>query len=217
MMGKRAGRGPDREEETSMTTQIRRLSVVLAVIGVIGTMSGSALADPPAESGVVARTNAVTGGFFYLEDGLIVLTGADEFIDGCLEETQGDFAERTIVTTTPGNGSFQERINYHNEPLLVFDTDVMSIPEFGAWAAAGCEAFLDDDPATMPPEPVATGTGRLDSHVQVDADGTARIHNGVVGRVTTTDGRDVHLRTFVKLTVTDGMMDIQQLIVDYGG
>lgn len=49
------------------------------------------------------------------------------------------------------------------------------------------------------------------------ADGDVRVHNGGVGRVTTTDGRDVHLRTFVKLTVEAGVLEIQQLIVDYGG
>jgi len=185
----------------------RGLAVVIATVGLMAATSAPALADPPPESGVVTRTNAVIGGFFYLDDGLIVLTGTDEFINGCTGE---DFAERTIVTTTPGNGSFQERISHHDEPLLVFDTDVASLPEFFAWADAGCVA-------EVPPEPVATGIGRLDSHVQVDAAGDVRIHNGVVGRVATSDGRDVHLRTFAKLTVTAGVTDIQQLVVDYGG
>lgn len=185
----------------------RGLAVVIATLALMAAMSAPALADPPAESGVVTRTNAVTGGFFYLDDGLIVLTGAADFIDGCTGE---NFTERTIVTTTPGNGSFQERISHHGEPLLVFETDVASIPEFFAWADAGCVA-------EVPPEPAAAGTGRLDSHVKVDAEGDVRIHNSVVGRVTTSDGTSVHLRAFAKLTVTAGVTDIQQLVVDYGG
>ncbi len=188
-----------------MKRQISRLATLLAVVAAMAAMSAPALADPPPESGVVVRANAITGGFFYFGDGYVVLTGTDEFINGCTGE---NFVERTIVTTMPGNGSSQERISHHDEPLLVFEADVSSIPEFFAWSAAGCAA---------PPEPIATGTGRLDSHVNVSANGDVRSHNGVVARVTTSDGRDVHLRTFVKLTVKAGNLKIQQLTVDYGG
>jgi len=190
-----------------MNRQTTRLAVLLAAMGLMAAMAAPALADPPPESGVVIRTNAVTGGFFYFGEGLVVLTGAPEFVNGCTGE---GFVERTIVTTTPGNGSSQERISFHDEPLLVFAADVSSVPEFFAWAGAGCAA-------EVPPEPIAAGTGRLDSHVNVSGDGDVRIQNGVVGRVTTSDGSSVHLRTFVKLTVTDGATDIQQLVVDYGG
>jgi hypothetical protein len=186
-----------------MRRQQSRWGVLIAVAAMM-VAAAPALADAPSESGVVVRTNAVTGGVFYFGDGYVVLTGNDDFAAGCNRE---GFVERTIVTVQPGDG-FQERMIHHEEPVLVFEADVTSIAEFEAWIGPACAAGET---------PVAAGTGVLDSHIVVDADGDARIHNGVVGRVTTTDGREVHLRTFVQFTVIDGVLTISQAVVDYGG
>ena len=77
---------------------------------------------------------------------------------------------------------------------------------------------MDGDQGTKPPEPVAEGVGRLVLHVRVDTAGRTHIQNGVVGKVTTTDGRRVHLSTRAKYIVfPDGSEDLQQLWVRYGG
>jgi hypothetical protein len=183
----------------------RTLTAVLVVLAAVLTVGGPALADAPAESGVVVRSNAVTGGVFYFGDGYVVLTGNADFAEGCAEQ---GFVERTIVMTLPGNGSYHERMNHHEEPLLVFEADVNSIPEFFAWIGSACASGET---------PIASGVGMLDSHIRVDASGDVSIHNGTVGRVTTSDGRDVHLRTWVQLTVESGVQTIHRLVVDYGG
>lgn len=91
---------------------------------------------------------------------------------------------------------------------MVFAADVTSVPEFFAWIGAACAAGE---------EPVASGIGRLTSHLQVSASGDVKIQNGVVGTVTTTYGRDVHLRTFVLLAIEGGVENVRSVILNYGG
>lgn len=196
-----------------MKRKLTRLAVLLAVVGLVSAVSAPALADPPAESGVVTR-GTLLGGFFYFDAGLIVLAGSPDFAAGCVGE---GFTEPPKMTIQPGNGSSAEHVSVADYAVLVFATDVATLDAVGPWIGAACQAALDDDPTTVAPEPAATGAGTLKSHVRVDTDGVAHAQNSIVGQVTTADGRTVHLRTIAKLTDTDGALDIHQLRIDFGG
>jgi hypothetical protein len=66
-------------------------------------------------------------------------------------------------------------------------------------------------------DPIATGEGTLSFHLRVTPDGTAHVHNGITGKVTTTDGARVHVNTFAKLTDGPAGLDLQILRINYGG
>lgn len=51
------------------------------------------------------------------------------------------------------------------------------------WLGEACGATLDNDPDTVPPQPIARGEGRVSWHLRVDADGVAHVRNWVNGTV----------------------------------
>jgi hypothetical protein len=79
-----------------------------------------------------------------------------------------------------------------------------------------CAAVLDDDPATVPPEPVAVGVGRYTFNEWIDPDGMVCGHHSLVGRVRTVEG-SVHVNTFLEFVVDESGFERQQLRVNYGG
>lgn len=169
-----------------------------------------ALAGAPDQSGVVNRGTSF-GGWVYQGDGYIVLSGPP-LVQGCVGE---GFSEPPALFISPRNGSSQEKYSYPSEPLLVFDDPGINV---FAWLGPACEAATDGDPGTVPPAPIATGVGRLDVSIRVDARDRTHFRNGVVGKVTTTDGRRVHLSTFAQYVIDEnGVEDLRQLWVKYGG
>ena len=193
---------------------MRRLIALISTGALVFALAGTALATPPAESGVVQRGPSLNEGFVYRDGGVIVLTGPDWEL-GC--EVEG-FGEADGLFVAPPSGSFQEHFTVEDEGILVFeDTAGPALDDIFVWIGENCEAALDEDPTTTPQEPIAEGEGKLSFHLRLSPDGVVHIHNGINGKVTTTDGRRVHVNTFAKLTDGPGGLDLQILRINYGG
>ena len=193
---------------------MRKLIAVISTGVLVLTLAGAAVAAPPAESGVVQRGPSSNEGYVYRDGGVIVLTGPD-WEQGC--EGEG-FGETDALLVAPPNGSFQEHFSVEDEQILVFDdTAGPALDDIFVWIGENCDAALDEDPTTTPQEPIAEGEGKLSFHLRVSPDGTAHIHNGITGKVTTTDGKRAHVNTFAKLTDGPGGLDLQILRINYGG
>lgn len=65
----------------------------------------------------------------------------------------------------------------------VADTAGRDVDDVFIWLGEACGATLDNDPDTVPPQPIARGEGRVSWHLRVDADGVAHVRNWVNGTV----------------------------------
>jgi hypothetical protein len=190
---------------------IRTIAAAVMAAALLAAAAPAVFAAPPADSGVVNRGTSF-GGWVYEGSGYYVLSGPP-LAQGCYGE---GFSEPPAMFISPRNGSSQEKYQWPHEQINVFKaTAGMNAFE---WLDGACGAVVDGNPATQPPDPVAVGVGRLKLHVRVDTAERVHIQNGVVGKVTTSDGRRVHLSTRAKYIVyPDGSEDLQQLWVKYGG
>ena len=185
---------------------MRRLIALISTGALVFALAGTALATPPAESGVVQRGPSLNEGFVYRD-------GVSDFRRHVL-----GLGEADGLFVAPPSGSFQEHFTVEDEGILVFeDTAGPALDDIFVWIGENCEAALDEDPTTTPQEPIAEGEGKLSFHLRVSPDGVVHIHNGINGKVTTTDGRRVHVNTFAKLTDGPGGLDLQILRINYGG
>ncbi len=191
-----------------MRMVMRRAFVFAAVAALfVLTVASTAVAGPPGESGAVVRGPGPAD-FVYWEGSDVVLTGNNSFADGCVGI---GFQEVTLSTVSPGNGSGLGHSSAADVAVLVFEVDnITSVDDLFAWLAASCAA-------TVSPEPVAEGSGRLTAHFRIDADGVSYNHNGVAGNVTTSEGDQVHVNTLAQLAIGPAGLDLRQLRVNYGG
>lgn len=188
---------------------IKTALISTLALGLLAAAAPAAMAAPPDESGAVTRGPSA-GGYVYQGSGYIVLSGPP-LGDGCYGN---GFSEPSAMFIEPRNGSFQEKYSYPLEQINVFDDEGLNM---FVWLDAACGAVVDGNPATMPPEPLAVGIGRLNFNVRVAASGVVHIRNSVVGKATTASGKRVHVSTFAKLTIDGGGETIHQLRVNYGG
>lgn len=190
---------------------MRRRGTIVAVIAATMVLGAApaAMAAPPDQSGAVTRESLPIG-LVYEEDGIYVV-GGPPFEQGCRDQ---GFAEPTFSFVNRGDGGQNVRFTYKGERIMVFEGDY---PNVFALIGEACAAVLDDDPSTNPPEPIAIGTGRYSLNERIDRDGTLYGHNSLVGKVTTNDGRRVHLSAFAKYLIDETGLNLQQLRVDYGG
>ncbi len=147
--------------------------------------------------------------WMFWDGDLIVLTGPP--IDGatCLGlATEGfDYEgfQKPIshhVTTPSG----QQLVNVrHTDQVWVFDDEDTTSPL--DWLFGSCGAILAGGPA---PVPLAHGEGLVKMQWRVDEDGVQHGYGGVTARVTTTDGRTVHLRV-------NGTTGAFHDLIHYGG
>ena len=193
---------------------MKRLIAAASAALMVMVTAGAAMAAPPESSGAVERGDVPQTGFFYRNGEHIVLTGPD-WEQGCIEEgfTPGDGS-----TISPGNDSALLHFTVNDERVMVFeDTAGPADEDIFPWLAAACEAALDGDPKTLAPEPVAVGEGKLTYRERVDTSGVVHVHNGIVGKVVTGDDDLVHLDAAAQFTVTDGVVELHILKVNYGG
>lgn len=181
------------------STAASRLLVLAAVVLMIPT---AALATPPDQSGVVERAPELSAWVFWDGDGLIVLTGPP-LEEGCFGE---GFQFPIATTVQPPSGATLTSY-HHTDQVWVYDDEGTSDPIDWLFGRA-CAAVAAGDPA---PEPLAHGEGRVSVNSRIDADGVEHGHLGVTARVTSADGRRVHLRAFGELggITTD--------FINYGG
>lgn len=183
----------------SMTTTTMLLLATLALM-----IPTAALADPPAESGVVERAPRVSAWLIH-GSGLFVVTGPP-IAQGCLGFPDfPDLPEYPATIVTTPTGATLTTIT-HTQHVEVFDDQ--GFDNVFAWLGTVCPAVLAGEPA---PEPLAQGEGQVRVRSRVDADGVEHGRVIVTARLTTADGEHVHLNTHGEI----GMLFSD--FVNYGG
>ncbi len=142
--------------------------------------------------------------YFYFGDGYLVMTG-DDVAAWCADEG----AEVQMTLPNPRNGAIHQHFR-GSVPLMLFSVPNLTddIGEAFAYLDMVCGAALDDDPATVPPEPVARGTGRLSGSLVFNEDGTTRSHNSLSGKIWTDDGVE-HITAVVNIVLSATGMPIK--------
>lgn len=177
-------------DRTRTGVRTRVLTALLATISLLAPTA--ATADPPDRTGVVDRAPFLSAWIFFDGD-LLVLTGPPQDEETCLGlATQGfdweGFSTPVAPTVTTPRGHQLTNLT-HEDRVWVYDAEGVSDPL--EWLFGGCAAMLGD--GAPAPVPLAHGDGLVRVHARTDADGVERGHGGVTARVTTADGRQVHL------------------------
>lgn len=129
----------------------RTAATFIAVAATLVTVTApGVLAEAPSETGIVER-ETVTFGYFVEGDGIIAVTGPP-FAEGCLGE---GFLESIEISVNRPNGTVLRRNRTAEDLLSIYEGD--SFLEDLLFPS--CDAVSDDDPTTMPVQPIATGTG----------------------------------------------------------
>ena len=182
----------------SVGSRVARIVAILMAVAVL--IPTAARADAPDESGVVERTPFLSA-WVISGDGLIVLTGPP-LVEGCFGE--GFLTPiATVVNTT--SGATLTKVT-HSDQVWVFDDEGFTNPLDWLFGRA-CPAVWAGQPA---PDPLAQGEGLVRVNSRVDADGVE--HGSVVltAKVTTADGRNVHLNSHGRIGVIGSF-------INYGG
>lgn len=175
-----------------------RAAAMLAVTTL--TIPAAAHAVAPADSGVVERAPR-TSAWLLNGDGFQVVTGPQLSAPSCAGlNWQQPMA---TVVDTPG-GVDLTRLS-HTDNVWVFDDE--GIGNSLEWIMKTCGALMAGGSA---PEPLASGEGLVRLNSRVDADGVEHGRITVTARLTTSDGRDVHL-------TAHGLVDELTDFVSYGG
>lgn len=168
-----------------------RIAKTLLVAALVLSIPMAALADPPDRSGVVERAPELSA-WVHWDGELIVLNGPPQDAATCLGlATEGFDYEgfskpsSTIVTTPSGSRLLSVT---HTDHVWVYDDEDTDDPL--EWLFGGCAAMLAGAPA---PEPLAHGEGLVQVKSRIDADGVQHGPTTITARVTTADGRNVHL------------------------
>lgn len=163
------------------------MMMVLAALALM--IPTSALADPPEQTGVVERAPYLSA-WLFSGDGVIVVTGPALDV-GCpagLPEFGEGFPEPTATFVHTPRGDTLIRV-VHTSEVRVFDN--AGISDALDWLFGyACPRVLSGEAG---PEPLASGEGRVRVNSRVNADGVELGTVGVNARVTTADGRRVHL------------------------
>ncbi len=187
------------------TWRRRPLPIVVLAGFLLGLVATAAAADPPSASGAVTRSNEPIG-FFYEGDGF-VLVGGPPFEEGCLGE---GFLEPLISFVARGDGTTLARFQTDGEQIRIYEGDSF----FEDVLFPSCDAIFDEDPATVPAQPIAIGSGRMSSRVRTEVDGIERVANWLNGKVVDQEGTRWHVRGHVRFTVTESGIDVQTDNVD---
>lgn len=182
-----------------MSSNIRAGAVATLAAATL-MVPAAAYADPPESAGVVERETTLSAWLFN-GDGLQVVTGPALSAESC--QMTGWKEPVATVVDTP-SGAVLTRYA-HTDDVWVFDDRGFTDPL--DWIIDTCSALFAGEPA---PEPLAQGAGEVKVNSRVDAGGVTHTRMVVTARVTTSDGREVHL-------TAHGVDGVSPDFVNYGG
>jgi len=146
-------------------------------------------------------------GYFYgtfdQDPNLVLLVGgsAEEF---CLDNPDDPFGaepglaqSRTFVRK---NGDIDVKVNDKDQPIYLYETD----EDGPSFIEDFCAVYVDTDPMTTAPEPVASGTADLKVRTRISGS-TLDVFNGVNGTLEASDGTEYKVRASADLVVQDGV------------
>ncbi len=162
-----------------------RILVLGAALALVMTTAMSAVAAPPDQSGPVERFEGHAN-FFYWGDGILVIVG-DSVEHVCADV--GTPADAMGIHTGNGGGQFRQR---GEVPVMVF-----ADPRFDSSDPFIGFLFLDEVCGLGADyDLVATGDNlRIRVKDTIAPDGTVHVENGIVGKVTTTEGEIAQVTT----------------------
>jgi len=172
--------------------EMRRLAALATATILLAALSPMATAGAAPAQNVDGSTS-----YFYFGDGYLVMTG-DDLAAWCAD----DGANVHMTLPNPENGATHMHFR-GTVPLMLFSVPHLTddVGEAFAYLDMACGAALDGDPATVPPEPVATGAGQFSASFVVNPDGTARSHNSLSGKIWTDNGVE-HLTAVVNIVLS---------------
>jgi hypothetical protein len=100
------------------------------------------------------------------------------------------------------DGTVQVKVNAREVQIVLYRSP-LGAPEF---IDETCTALFDDDPATVPVQPFATGTANFKERITIPPDGVEDHANGVNGFATGTDGTTWKVRTWADFIIDDGVL-----------
>ena len=192
-------KGPPMDRGLKARSKMGRF--VRTTMGVIAATAGTAMMAMPAAAapqGYVEQD--VPAGLFYGNFELDVLL----FTGGGVEEICLDAPEPMVPARIfeRNDGSVDVNVNAEEVPFVLYSSE-LGAPEF---IGQTCEALFDDDPSTVPPQPFASGTGKVKVRVSSSPDGVDEIVNGVNGFATGADGTTWKVRTWADFVVDNGVL-----------
>ena len=133
----------------------RTAALLLAAIAVFLGAMPSAAAEPPSDSGVVTRSEAVIG-LFVQADGYVVTVGPS------MEEAcTGQITSVVSMTDVMRPNGSQLLMENMQDEMRVYQAEDL----FSDVLLPSCAAIFDGDPTTGPVEPIAIGPGRVTVNV----------------------------------------------------
>jgi len=176
-----------------MTKTIRRATTLIAGSALLMT---SALSTAAATGGWEPGTEKSDRFYGNFDQDVLLFAGASAEAT-CREEIPS-VASRVRAKK---NGVVVVTIAPQRVKTYLYATD-LGAPEF---LAETCAALGDADPATLPVQPFATGSGNLRERVEVSPDDGTAVVNSVRGHASNTAGETWRIRGWADLVVEDGI------------
>lgn len=170
----------------------RSTTRAIATVMLLGGMAVPAAADQPGS--VPGAVDLFYGDF---EQGILLFAGQQPE-DFCTGDTLTPTALRAVQR---GDGSTVLLGSDREVPIYLYAASV-GAPEL---IGQTCDAMFDDDPGTVPPAPIATGSGSTVQRITIETDGTQHVKNQTVGTAWSEAGVRWIVRGWADLTVVDGM------------
>jgi hypothetical protein len=184
-----------RRKEDLMSMTIRRsVTAVLAVCLLLTWSTAAALATP---QGYHEQDHDVGRFYGNFEQGVLLFTEHVEPI--CTGAPEPVVPARVFHRK---DGTVQVKVNVRELPIVLYRSP-LGAPEF---IDETCTALFDDDPATVPVQPFATGTANFKERITISPDGVEDHFNGVNGFATGTDGTTWKVRTWADFVIDDGVL-----------
>lgn len=108
----------------------------------------------------------------------------------------------TAYVSERSDGTRVLRSESHDVPFVLYYTDLPPIEFIGQT----CQAMFDGDPATVPVQPFASGTGFVRLRYVAHTDGVVDITNSIVGQATGPDGRSWLARGWADFAEDNGVL-----------
>lgn len=173
----------------------RTVTAVLAVCLLLAWTTAAALAAPPGYH----EQNHDAGRFYAnFEQDVLLYTG-----DG-VESICTGAPEPTVPARVfhRKDGTVQLKVNAREMSIVLYRSP-LGAPEF---IEETCTALFDNDPATVPVQPFATGTANFKERITISPDGVEDHVNGVNGFATGTDGTKWKIRTWADFVIDNGVL-----------
>lgn len=190
--------------KSAINRRIGTIGVAAAAAALVGGVAAPTVVEAEPQ-GYFEQEFAV--GFFYGtfgEDPNIVLLVGGTAVEFCLDDPDPFVGEPGVAPSrvfVRDDGRVDIKVNDTDQPIYLYE----SSGEAPDVIAETCEALFDDDPATTPLEPFASGAADLKVRIGVISDDLVDVFNSVNGTATGTDGTEYKVRASADLIVENGV------------